>query len=298
MKPETSTMAIPRRQRAAQDPWWLRMLLTGMALTIVGVLIFVPILHVFVHAFSEGPRRYLEYLLGDPANRDAILTTLSVAPRAVILNLVFGVAAAWLIARFRFPGRTLLLTMVDLPFAISPVVVGLALVLLYGNQGMMGPYLDSVGVMVLFNTPALVLATTFVTLPFIVRELIPLMESVGPDEELAALSLGASGWQMFWLVTLPGLKLGLLYGIILCTARAVGEFGAVYVVSGRIAGRGQTIPLRVEQLFQQYQSPADFALASILTGIALASLFARSLVESASGSQKAPEATTLSGDSK
>ena len=281
MKPDTSTAAQPRRQRAAQDPLWLRVLLTAMALAIVGILIFLPILHVFVHAFSEGPFRYFEHLFGDSANRDAILTTLSVAPRAVILNLVFGVSAAWLIARFRFPGRTLLLTMVDLPFAISPVVLG--------------PRLSSAGITVLFNTPALVLATTFVTLPFIVRELIPLMESVGPDEELAALSLGASGWQMFWLVTLPGLRLGLLYGIILCSARAVGEFGAVYVVSGRIAGRGQTIPLRVEQLFQQYQSPADFALASILTGIALASLFARRLLESASGPRKIPSATT-SGD--
>ncbi len=295
MKPDTSTAAQPRRQRAAQDPLWLRVLLTSMALAIVGILIFLPILHVFVHAFSEGPFSYFEHLFGDSANRDAILTTLSVAPRAVILNLVFGVSAAWLIARFRFPGRTLLLTMVDLPFAISPVVVGLALVLLYGNQGLLGPRLSSAGITVLFNTPALVLATTFVTLPFIVRELIPLMESVGPDEELAALSLGASGWQMFWLVTLPGLRLGLLYGIILCSARAVGEFGAVYVVSGRIAGRGQTIPLRVEQLFQQYQSPADFALASILTGIALASLFARRLLESASGPRKIPSATT-SGD--
>lgn len=169
-----------------------------------------------------------------------------------------------------------------MPFAISPVVVGLSLVLLYGSSGFLGPPLAATGVQVLFNAPALVLATTFVTLPFIVRELIPVMESIGPDEELAALSLGASGFQIFFRITLPNLTLGLLYGTILCTARAVGEFGAIYVVSGRIAGRGQTIPLRVEQLFQQYQTPADFALASILTVIALATLMARKIMQSLS----------------
>ena len=277
MRPDSSKSHNSKVSR--KDPAWLRFTLTALALMIIGLLIAVPVFHVFWQAFSGGLRGYWNNLLGDPANRDAILTTLSVAPRAVILNLLFGMSAAWLIARFRFPGRTILLTLIDLPFAISPVVVGLALVLLYGKDGFLGKPLECVGIKILFDTPALVLATTFVTLPFIVRELVPLMESVGPDEELAALSLGANGWQIFFQITLPGLKLGLMYGIILCTARAVGEFGAVYVVSGRIAGRGQTVPLRVEQLFQQYQTPADFALASILTLIAIASLIARRLLE-------------------
>lgn len=277
MRPDSSKSHNSKASR--KDPAWLRFTLTALALLIIGLLIAVPVFHVFWQAFSGGLRGYWNNLFGDPANRDAILTTLSVAPRAVILNLLFGMSAAWLIARFRFPGRTILLTMIDLPFAISPVVVGLALVLLYGKEGFLGKPLEWVGIKILFDTPALVLATTFVTLPFIVRELVPLMESVGPDEELAALSLGANGWQIFFKITLPGLKLGLMYGIILCTARAVGEFGAVYVVSGRIAGRGQTVPLRVEQLFQQYQTPADFALASILTLIAIATLIARRLLE-------------------
>jgi sulfate transport system permease protein len=277
MRPDSSKSHNSKASR--KDPAWLRFTLTALALLIIGLLIAVPVFHVFWQAFSGGLQGYWNNLFGDPANRDAILTTLSVAPRAVILNLLFGMSAAWLIARFRFPGRTILLTMIDLPFAISPVVVGLALVLLYGKEGFLGKPLEWVGIKILFDTPALVLATTFVTLPFIVRELVPLMESVGPDEELAALSLGANGWQIFFKITLPGLKLGLMYGIILCTARAVGEFGAVYVVSGRIAGRGQTVPLRVEQLFQQYQTPADFALASILTLIAIATLIARRLLE-------------------
>lgn len=290
---EARRSPAPREPR--QDPPWLRLGLTALALSIIGLLIVIPVLHVFWQAFSGGLAAYFMRIAGDPANRDAILTTLSVAPRVVILNLAFGLSASWLIARFRFPGRTLLLTLIDLPFAISPVVVGLALVLLYGKGGLLGEPLGRGNISILFDTPALVLATTFVTLPFIVRELLPLMESMGPDEELAALSLGANGWQIYFRVTLPSLKLGLLYGIILCSARAVGEFGAVYVVSGRIAGRGQTIPLRVEQLFQQYQTPADFALASILTFIALASLIARRVLES--GKHPRDAANTSIGES-
>jgi sulfate transport system permease protein len=267
---------------AREDPAWLRISLITMALIVVVLLIGVPVIHVFWQALSGGIRTYLANIFEDPANRDAIFTTLYVAPRAVFLNLLFGISSAWLVSRFKFPGRTFLLTLIDMPFAISPVVVGLSLVLLYGSSGFLGPPMAATGVQVLFNAPALVLATTFVTLPFIVRELIPVMESIGPDEELAALSLGANGFQIFLRITLPNLTLGLLYGTILCTARAVGEFGAIYVVSGRIAGRGQTIPLRVEQLFQQYQTPADFALASILTVIALATLMARKIMQSLS----------------
>lgn len=267
---------------AREDPAWLRISLITMALIVVVLLIGVPVIHVFWQALSGGIRTYLANIFEDPANRDAIFTTLYVAPRAVFLNLLFGISSAWLVSRFKFPGRTILLTLIDMPFAISPVVVGLSLVLLYGSSGFLGPPMAATGIQVLFNAPALVLATTFVTLPFIVRELIPVMESIGPDEELAALSLGANGFQIFLRITLPNLTLGLLYGTILCTARAVGEFGAIYVVSGRIAGRGQTIPLRVEQLFQQYQTPADFALASILTVIALATLMARKIMQSLS----------------
>ena len=277
MKPDSKAYRFENRAR--QDPAWLKIFMTLLALLIIILLIVVPVIHIFWQAFSGGLTNYFHSLWGDPANLDAITTTLSIAPRVVVLNLLFGLAAAWLIAKFRFPCRTILLTMIDLPFAISPVVVGLALVLLYGKDGFIGKAFEYLGILILFNSPALVLATTFVTLPFIVRELIPLMESIGSDEELAALSLGANGWQIFLKVTLPGLKLGLLYGIILCSARAVGEFGAVYVVSGRIAGRGQTIPLRVEQLFQQYQTPADFALASILTLVAIASLVSRRFLE-------------------
>jgi len=195
-----------------------------------------------------------------------------VAPLAVAANLIFGVAAAWVVARFRFPGRTLLISLIDLPFSVSPVVAGLVFVLLFGLQGYFGPWLREHNIKIIFATPGLVLATAFVTLPFVARELIPVMEAVGAEEEMAALSLGASGWQMFWKVTVPNIKWGLLYGVILCNARAMGEFGAVYVVSGHIAGRTDTIPLRVEKLFQEYNTPGSFAVASVLTLLALVTL--------------------------
>ncbi len=197
----------------------------------------------------------------------------------MLANTIFGVAAAWAIARFRFPGRTLLVTLIDLPFSVSPVVAGLAFVLLFGLQGFFGPWLYAHDIRIIFATPGLILATVFVTFPFVARELIPVLEAVGPDEELAALSLGARPWQIFWRVTLPNIKWGLLYGVILCNARAMGEFGAVYVVSGRIGGQTDTMPLRVEKLFQEYNSPASFALASLLTLLALASLLAKTLLE-------------------
>lgn len=270
---------IKKNHVSRQDPAIIRIPLIAFALTIIIVLIIIPIIHIFWKAFSGGFINFFDLLYNDPYNFDAIITTLSVAPRVVILNLFFGLSAAWLIAKFRFPCRTLLITIIDLPFAISPIVVGLSLVLLYGKGSFLNYLFEFFGINILFNMPALIFATTFVTLPFIVRELIPLMESIGSDEELAAISLGANGWQLFFRVSLPALKLGIMYGIILCAARAVGEFGAVYVVSGRIAGRGQTIPLRVEQLFQQYQTPADFALASILTLVAIVSLASRKLLE-------------------
>jgi sulfate transport system permease protein len=197
----------------------------------------------------------------------------------VVLNTIFGLAAAWTITRFKFPGRTLLVTLLDVPFAISPVVVGLMLVLLFGMQGLLGPTLREWGIKVIFAWPGLLLATVFVTLPFVARELIPLMESLGSEEETAAVSLGANPWQLFWRITLPNIKWGLVYGMIQCHARAIGEFGAVYVVSGHIAGETDTMPLRVEKLFQEYNNPGSFAVASVLTLMALATLFGKYLLE-------------------
>jgi sulfate transport system permease protein len=234
---------------------------------------------VFAQALANGPGVYWDSLIGNADTRHSILLTVTVAPVAVALNLVFGVAAAWCIARFRFPGRTLLVTLIDLPFSVSPVVAGLVFVLLFGAQGYFGPWLREHGYQVIFATPGLVLATAFVTFPFVARELIPVLEAIGPEEELAARSLGASGWQMFWRVTLPNIKWGVLYGVILCNARAMGEFGAVYVVSGRITGQTDTMPLRVEKLFQEYNSPASFALASVLTLLALVTLFVKVGIE-------------------
>jgi sulfate transport system permease protein len=215
----------------------------------------------------------------DRDTRHAILLTLIVAPAAVVLNLLFGLAAAWAIARFRFPGRSALVSLIDLPFAVSPVVAGLMLVLIFGLQGYLGPWLREHDIKIIFALPGLIAATTFVTLPFVARELILVMEAIGSDEETAAVSLGASGWQLFWRVTLPNIKWGLLYGVILCNARAMGEFGAVYVVSGHIAGQTDTMPLRVEKLFQEYNNPGSFAVASVLTSLALVTLVAKMALE-------------------
>jgi sulfate transport system permease protein len=227
---------------------------------------------VFVEAFRGGLGVYWNNLVADEATRHAIKLTLIVAPCAVLANLLFGVAAAWLIARFRFPGRALLVSLIDVPFSVSPVVAGLLFVLLFGMQGLFGPWLREHHIKIIFAIPGLILATTFVTLPFIARELIPVLEAVGPEEELAAVTLGASGWQVFWRITVPNIKWGLVYGLILCNARAMGEFGAVYVVSGRITGQTDTIPLRVEKLLQEYNTPGAFAVASVLTLLALVTL--------------------------
>jgi sulfate transport system permease protein len=266
--------------RKSQDPRWVRVTLTTLALLVLTVLVIVPVVSVFYEALSEGLGTYWHNLTADPDTRHAILLTLTVAPLAVLCNLVFGVAAAWAITRFRFRGRTLLVTAIDTPLSVSPVVAGLAFVLLFSTSvGFFGPWLRANGFEILFTVPALVIATTFVTLPFVARELIPVMEAIGPDEELAALSLGASGWQIFWRVTMPNIKWGLLYGIILCNARAMGEFGAVYVVSGRIAGETCTMPLQVEVLFQDFNSPAAFALATVLTSLAAVTLLVKVWVE-------------------
>jgi len=264
--------AHERSQGATTDPLWVRVLLIGLAAGVTALLIVVPLVYVFVQAFSAGVTAWWLQLTADPDTRHSILLTFCVVPAAVVANTIFGVAAAWTLTRFQFRGRLLLLTLLDLPFAVSPVVAGLCILLIYGAQGWLGPVLKSAGIQVVFAWPGLVLATMFVTLPFVARELIPLMESLGADEELAAVSLGASAWQMFWRVTLPNIRWGLLFGVIQCHARAIGEFGAVKVVSGGIAGQTDTMPLRVEKLFQEYNNPGSFAVASVLTLMALITL--------------------------
>ena len=270
---------VNRRTARRTDPLWVRVTLTSLALLVLTVLVVIPVVSVFAEALADGVGAYWSNLTGDADTRHSVLLTLTVAPLAVLSNLVFGVAAAWAITRFKFPGRTLLVTLIDVPFSVSPVVAGLMFVLLFGLQGLLGPWLRANGFQVLFTVPGLVLATTFVTLPFVARELIPVMEAIGPDEEFAALSLGANGRQIFWRITLPNIKWGLLYGVILCNARAMGEFGAVYVVSGRIAGETCTMPLQVEVLFQDFNSPAAFALASVLTMLAVVTLLLKVWVE-------------------
>jgi sulfate transport system permease protein len=266
--------------RPTTDPPLVRWALTILALGVIGVLIIIPVVHVFAEAFANGAAFYFNSLFFNSDTRHAILLTLTIAPVAVGLNLIFGVAAAWAIARYRFRGRTLLTTLIDLPFSVSPVVAGMVFVLLFGLQGYFGLWLSDHGIKIIYAWPGLLLATSFVTFPFVARELIPLMEAIGPEEELAALSLGASGWQMFWRITVPNIKWGLLYGVILCNARAMGEFGAVHVVSGNIAGRTQTMSLRVERLFQDSNTPGSFALASVLTLLALVTLLLKVLLQS------------------
>jgi sulfate/thiosulfate transport system permease protein len=261
------------------DPPWIRVVFITLTLLIVGVLIVLPLANVFAQALSKGMPAYVEFLVNDADTRHAIFLSLMVAPVSVTLNTIFGIAAAYTIARFRFPGRTILTTLIDLPFSVSPVVAGLVFVLLFGLQTPLGAWLKVHGYQVMFAPPALVLVTAFVTFPFVARELLPVLEANGPEEELAARSLGASGWQMFWLITVPNIKWGLLYGVILCNARAMGEFGAIYVVSGRITGQTDTMPLRVEKLFQEYNQPAAFALASVLTMLALVTLVLKVAVE-------------------
>jgi sulfate transport system permease protein len=336
-------LAAPRTRRAQLDPAWVRWGLTGIVVALVTVLIVVPVINIFATALSDGVGAYFENLFGDDDTLHSILLTLTVVPIALVANLIFGLAAAWAIARFDFPGKTLLTALIDLPFSVSPVVAGLMFVLIFGLQGYFGEFLreDGYSIMpyvigavavflfvivffmfrpaspkarrgiwkysgtvallgsaalfaglvvlqhvlgvwpeneslkIIFALPGLVLATAFVTFPFVARELIPVLEAIGPDEDLAAVNLGASPWQMFWHVTAPNVKWGLVYGIILCNARAMGEFGAVYVVSGHIAGQTDTMPLRIEKLFQEYNMSGSFAVASVLTLVAIITLVAK-----------------------
>jgi sulfate transport system permease protein len=258
--------------------FWGNAVLTAAALLIVGTLIVLPLAVVLKEAFAGGVRLWLESVT-EPDARSAIYLTLAVTALAVPLNTVFGVAAAWALAKFRFKGRSLLLSLVDLPFAVSPVVAGLIYVLVFGRSGWFGAWLSEHGARVIFGTPGILLATLFVTFPFVARELIPLMTEQGSEEEQAALSLGATGWQTFTQVTLPKIKWGLLYGIILCNARAMGEFGAVSVVSGHIRGETNTLPLHVEVQYNEYNFTAAFACASLLAGLAVVTLVLKTIVE-------------------
>jgi sulfate transport system permease protein len=273
---------VPASRRVAKaatgESAVVRWILIAIALVFLGVFIFLPLGIVFGQAFAKGVGTYWDSLR-QPDALAAIRLTLLAAGIAVPLNLVFGVAAAWAIGKFRFKGRSLLITLIDLPLSVSPVVSGLIYVLLFGLQGLLGPWLIRHDLRVIFAVPGIVLATIFVTFPFIARELIPLVEAQGQEEEEAALALGASGWQTFFRVSLPNIKWGLLYGVILCNARAMGEFGAVSVVSGHIRGRTNTMPLHIEILYNEYQFAAAFAVASLLAMLALTTLVVKSIVE-------------------
>ncbi len=268
---------LTRKRVVTTEAPWARALLIALALGFILLFLVLPLAAVAAEALRQGLGAYLA-ALREPEALSAIRLTLLTAAIAVPLNLVFGIAAAWAIAKYEFRGKAFLTTLVDLPFSVSPVVAGLIYVLLFGAQGWFGPWLTAHDIKIVFAVPGIVLATIFVTFPFIARELIPLMQAQGNDEEQAAIVLGASGWQTFWHVTLPNIKWGLIYGVILCNARAMGEFGAVSVVSGHIRGQTNTMPLHVEILYNEYQSAAAFAVASLLALLALVTLVVKSVV--------------------
>jgi sulfate transport system permease protein len=274
--------ALRHTAQASQEPGWVRHLLLLLALTFLTLFLFVPLVAVFYEALRKGLQAYFAAIT-EPDALAAIRLTGLTAAIAVPLNLVFGVAAAWAIAKFEFRGKNLLTTLIDLPFSVSPVISGLIYVLIFGMQGWLGPWLAQHDIQIMFAVPGIVLATVFVTVPFVARELIPLMQAQGTEEEEAAVVLGASGWQTFWRVTLPNIKWGLLYGVILCNARAMGEFGAVSVVSGHIRGLTNTVPLHVEILYNEYNFAAAFAVASLLAVLALVTLALKFLIETRTG---------------
>ena len=277
--------ALPKARRiepavgpVVLEPLWVRTVLIIVALLFLTTFLIVPLVAVFAEAFKKGWEAYVAAII-DPDAISAIKLTLITAAIAVPLNLVFGVAASWCIAKFEFRGKSILLTLIDLPFSVSPVISGLIYVLMFGAQGWFGPWLQEHDIKILFAVPGIVLATIFITFPFVARELIPLMQSQGSEEEEAALVLGASGWNTFRRVTLPNIKWGLLYGVILCNARAMGEFGAVSVVSGHIRGETNTMPLQVEILYNEYNFAAAFAVASLLALLALVTLALKAFIE-------------------
>ncbi len=265
-------------QRGTQESPLVKWTLIGIAGLFSAVFLFLPLANVFAQAFSKGWLAYWNSIV-DPDTVSAIKLTFIVAVITVPLNVVFGLAASWAIAKFNFRGKSILLTFIDLPFSVSPVVAGLMFVLLFGMQGFFGPWLQAHDIKIIFAVPGIVIATVFVTFPFVARELIPIMQATGSEQEQAALTLGASGWQTFWHVTLPSIKWGLLYGVILCNARAMGEFGAVSVVSGHITGQTDTVPLHVEKLYHEFNTVAPFAVASLLAFLALVTLALKSFLE-------------------
>lgn len=281
MKTDTDLIRRARtgtpRQGVEEAPF-VRWLLIGVSLLFVLAFLLLPLINVFAQAFSKGVLPYWRALL-DPDTVAAIKLTLIVAAISVPLNTLFGVAAAWAIAKFNFRGKALLNSLIDLPFSVSPVVAGLMFVILFGLQGFFGAWLEEHNLQIIFAVPGIVLATVFITFPFVARELVPVMQAAGSDQEQAALTLGANGWQTFWHVTLPSVKWGLLYGVILCNARAMGEFGAVSVVSGHITGQTDTMPLRVEKLYQEYNATAAFTVASLLALLALLTLGIKTYLE-------------------
>ncbi len=273
---------IERKSHTSTEAAWVRYTLIGLALAFMALFLVLPLAAVFAEALRKGWGAYWE-ALKEPDAWSAIRLTLITAAIAVPLNLVFGIAAAWAIAKYEFRGKAFLITLVDLPFSVSPVVAGLIYVLVFGAQGWLGPWLAAHDIKIIFAVPGIVLATIFVTFPFIARELIPLMQAQGNEEEQAAIVLGATGWQTFWYVTLPNIKWGLLYGVILTNARAMGEFGAVSVVSGHIRGLTNTMPLHVEILYNEYQFAASFAVASLLALLALVTLCIKTWIEHQAG---------------
>ena len=270
--------AVAKSQRGTEESPVIKWLLISVALTFTLVFLLLPLVNVFAQAFSKGWAGYIK-ALSDPDTLSAIKLTLVVAAISVPLNVIFGLAAAWCIAKFNFRGKPLLITLIDLPFSVSPVVAGLMFVVMFGLQGYLGPWLDVRDIRIIFAVPGIVLATVFITFPFVARELIPVMQATGSDQEEAALSLGASGLKTVWYVTLPSVKWGLLAGVILCNARAMGEFGAVSIVSGHITGQTDTMPLRVEKLYQEYNATAAFAVASLLALLALVTLGIKTVLE-------------------
>ncbi len=269
---------FPTASRGREDPPVMRLLLIGMSMVFLAVFLILPLANLFYQAFAKGWTHYWQ-ALNAPNSHSAMRLTFLVAAITVPLNTVFGIIAAWAVAKFDFRGKTLLVTLIDLPFSFSPVVSGMMFLMLFGMQGYFGPWLEAHHIRIVFAVPGLVLVTVFVTFPFVARELIPVMQATGVEQEQAAMTLGASGWQLFWQVTLPSVKWGLLYGVILCNARAMGEFGAVSVISGHITGLTDTMPLRVEKLYNEYQGAAAFSIASVLALLAVVTLFIKQFFE-------------------
>jgi sulfate/thiosulfate transport system permease protein len=268
-----------RLRGATEEPTWVRYTLISITVSFLLLFLFLPLLSVFTEAFRKGVGAYFASF-NDRAALAAIKLTLITAGISVPVNIVFGLAASWAIAKFEFWGKSILLTLIDLPFAVSPVISGLIFVLLFGAQGLLGPWLSSQGIQIIFAVPGIVIATIFITFPFVAREIVPLMHEQGTEEEQAAITLGANGWQTFWYVTLPNVRWALLYGVILCNARAMGEFGAVSVVSGHLRGKTNTLPLHVEILHNEFNFVAAFAVASLLALLGLVTLAAKMYVES------------------